>query len=873
MSTISDRWKYADYAALLFGAAAMLMFFFNWPRLGHTAEAAVCFILGAAGLAYLAGGLWMWLRRRIEFDWMLVKGNFMRKVLCLVTLLPFSLTSAILLCGIDAQTMLTAEGSSSGIEDPSIFWTVFYHIIDPGNQHMVAGNAALGWTALLAVLGMLLLGGLLVTTLINWFDKRREQWLSGKIRYGERQFGAGFAIVIGANEIVASVIRNLLSDETSGLRAGDSAEKRRMRRLNFRSERYNRNVILQTSRNPEEVRDELSSHLPAGELRRVVIYSALRDSKDEIGLLHPQLASEIYVLGESTDADPAEISHDALNMKCVNLLAAELGRRRGAVQKYGDAPKASDGGHEDARAVHRKVCKVLFEYQTTYSVFQFSDIPGAVKENLVFIPFNRYECWAQRVLVDGAVEDAAAASGRIGYTPLDGYDGLPADSDEFVHFIIIGMSKTGVAMGVEAAFQAHYPNFRRARTRISFIASDADREMRFMTGRYKSLFGLARHRFLDLSSAGAEAPDPAEGWTDPMEQDGCPWRHLSEDGANFIDTEFEFVKGDIESGEVRGWLRKAAAEKNARLTVAVCLNQTHQAVAASLYLPQEVYLKAQQIWVFQKESADIILNLNNTQSCDRRYEKLRPFGMLYGEYMRDRSSYLKAVLVNGAYELDGEEFKASERDMADKKTWKDLRERWKKLTVAQQWSNRYFADSMYQKLRAVCGRLPEDMFSVPDIQKKLEGAVANNALQLAECEHNRWNMQQLLMEFSPADAATDEELRRMNARLEAARPSLEAWKAKVGWQSMNKDERKKAKESDEYMATEYGIEESRFDSRKKELKFGVARVHPNICSYSHLDAVDSGAKPYDKHLNAAIPAILIMVDGWGKVRLKDSQTV
>ena len=48
---------------------------------------------------------------------------------------------------------------------------------------------------------------------------------------------------------------------------------------------------------------------------------------------------------------------------------------------------------------------------------------------------------------------------------------------------------------------------------------------------------------LARTPAGAEAPDPEEGWTDPMEQDGCPWRHLSEDGANFIDTEFEFVKG------------------------------------------------------------------------------------------------------------------------------------------------------------------------------------------------------------------------------------------------------------------------------------------------------------------------------------------
>ena len=185
---MDDRWKSADYAAMLLGAAAMLMFFFNRPTLGPVAERIVCFALGAAGLVYLAGGIWMWLRRRIEFDWLLVKGPFLRKVVCLVTLLPFTLTSAVLLCGLDAQKMLVLDESAAGAGEPSVFWTVFYHIIDPGNQHMTGDKVALGWTALLAVVGILLLGGLLVSTLINWFDRRREQWLGGRIRYGERQF-------------------------------------------------------------------------------------------------------------------------------------------------------------------------------------------------------------------------------------------------------------------------------------------------------------------------------------------------------------------------------------------------------------------------------------------------------------------------------------------------------------------------------------------------------------------------------------------------------------------------------------------------------------------------------------------------------------
>lgn len=810
-----NLWKLVDRSAICCGLAGIIVLFFNFPDLGPVAETIVCSVLGVAGLAYLLSGVWMWHGRRIEFDLLLVKGNFLRKVVCFVILFPFTLTSAVMLCGLDSGTMLVLDESAAQVEVPSLFWTVYYHIIDPGNQHMTNSSVALGWTAVMGVLGILLLGGLLVSTLINWFDKRREQWLSGNIRYGERQFGRGrtFAVVIGANEIAPSVIRNLLDScsvrTNSGVRDED--------RINFRREGRNTYVILQTSRDPGLVRGELSSYLSDRDLNRVVIYRALRDSEKEISKLYPWKATEIYVLGESSSCENGESFHDALNMKCVNLLAAVL---------------------DEAVHIHRKVCKVLFEYQTTYSVFQFSDIPQTVRRNLVFIPFNRYECWAQRVMVDGFFRDPAFPDQEIEYTPLDGRGGISPDSDEFVHLVIIGMTKMGVAMGVEAAFQAHYPNFGRARTRISFISADADKEMSFMFGRYKALFELARHKYVDAANCGLDALAASQGWVDPMEEDGCRWRHLAEDGRNFIDVEFEFVKGEVESSGVRNYLRTVSAESNSRLTVAICLDRTHEAMAASLYMPLEVYRKVQEIWVLQQEASDMVGNLNSVAEKDERYGKLRPFGMFNGEYMRDRSSYLKSVLVNGVYDLNGKNFRMEERDMAVKTTWADLRVSWKRLSVSQQWSNRYFVDSMYQKLRSVCGELPANLYADPGLQRRLEKAIADNERLLSECEHNRWNVQQLLMEFRPAGKAVFDEFVGMNSALNAA--------------SGEEKERLKIL----------------FKEKKDALKFGADRVHPNICSYGRLDAVDSGAKPYDEYLNSAIPVILIMVDGYGKRSLE-----
>ena len=92
-------------------------------------------------------------------------------------------------------------------------------------------------------------------------------------------------------------------------------------KLNFYSEGVNRYVVLQTSRDVQEVRDELGSRLNEEDLKKVIIYKALRDSKEELKELHVEHATEVYILGETSLIDGGESNHDALNMKCLNTLA------------------------------------------------------------------------------------------------------------------------------------------------------------------------------------------------------------------------------------------------------------------------------------------------------------------------------------------------------------------------------------------------------------------------------------------------------------------------------------------------------------------------------------------------------------------------
>lgn len=808
--------EYFDFGAIAIGFTTLVCLIVT-PQGGVFSEV-LKYISALLGLLYFFYAAYMWFWKRVQFDWHMIHGHFLRKVVCFVLLVPFVATALISFFGSDSSLaqQLLVEGEAQQ-HQPSLFWSVYFHFMDPGNQNMAELPYGRGVAALIAILGVFLLNGLLVSSIVGWIDRRKDNWNSGDIRYDNVNFFGKyrFAVVIGANEIAASVIRNLFS-------------KRRKGEINYKCEGENDYVILQTRRDVQQVRNELSAHLTSEQMERVVIYSALRDSEHDVTDLHLEYCTEIYVLGESTHGIDGETYHDALNMRCVNLIARELEKSR--------ANRDNDSG-VNGKPV-RKVCKVMFEYQTTSSVFQFSDLPEIVKDNLVFIPFSRYDSWARKVIVDNGCE---TGGDYFEYCPLDSY-GFLKDSPEFVHFVIVGMSKMGISMGVQALLQAHYPNSKNARTRITFIDSNADREMAFFKGRYDNLFELVRTRYIDTtitSESQEKNSDYNTKWYDPMEVEGCRWKHLSKDGKNFLDVEVEFIKGAVESEGVRNCLKAMSADQNARLTIAVCLTCTHQAVAASLYLPMEVYKnpKLQEIWVYQQEAADIVLNLSNSGS-DFRYRKLKPFGMLFGEYMNDRSLYLKAMLVNVAYAISDAEIQIEwPSDISDRndKNGYAAREEWRKLSVDKKWSNKYFADSIWIKLRnaALANREVTDIATI----------FKNNEDVLAVCEHNRWNVQQLLLGYSPCDEELDKIFAKRNKlgkKSKKVKEEYSEWKEKTLGESFD-------------VMSSVDI--------KDDVKACELRIHPNICDISHVRSVDSGAEKYDKVLNNAIPQIMKLVDG------------
>jgi hypothetical protein len=275
-------------------------------------------------------------------------------------------------------------------------------------------------------------------------------------------------------------------------------------------------------------------------------------------------------------------------------------------------------------------------------------------------------------------------------------------------------------------------------------------------------------------------------------------------------------------------------------------------------MPIEVYKnpRLHQILVYQQEAADIVLNLNNAGS-DLRYSKLRPFGMLYGEYMSDRTLYLKAMLVNVAYDItNGYKDIGWPADISDRDDVNSVKARrsWRGLSVDKKWSNKYFADSIYIKIRNIM--MGERYFSSASLMKylfmnnasrgfkALEEAIANNSEALARCEHNRWNIQQLILGYSPCDEELDKifELRNIEGkRSPKVKEEYLKWKEK---------------------ALNVSGDINRLGDIKDDVKECELRIHPNLCSYDHLMKVDSGARQYDTDLNNAILRIITIVDGY-----------
>lgn len=638
-------------------------------------------------------------RRRVSIDRILVQGKFKSIVILflMVYLLLIVTTGIFHLFGVTGSTLFNETSSNI---NTGLLWTVLYHFVDPGNQHMAEPGFARIIVFVLSISGCIILNGILVSAIIGWYERFVDKWRTGLARYDKLLQKCNFVVIIGANEMVFNLIKQILSKKED---------------VDY--------IVLQTNQDVEILRKQLCSFLTPNEEKRVIIYFGERTSQDDINELHIDYAKKIFVFGESLKRGcyetNSEQNHDALNMKCLQLITTFM----------------NDCRHKSSQKLE---CNVLFEYQTTYSIFQFADISSNIEDFIDFRPINYYEMWAQRVLVNRNL-DFNKIIKEQGYLPLEGTQAINYECDDFVHIVIIGMSKMGIAMAIEAAHVAHYPNHERnkqCKTRITFIDKDCETEMQYFQSRFRNMFEMAAWRFV-------ESKGNLNIYEQSNNKQKGDWQNVEKFNKNhylgeeFIDIEWEFIRGGIESMEIHRYLEEASLNKYARLTIAICLPQDNQSIAASLYLPENVYEKSVQILIYQRQNDSTINSIAKDNKKNLYYKRLKAFGMLEKAY----DLKLLDDIHNIALEL-GKKYGIMYNSIKEKEGFKTISRNTirGKSRAAKQWSNIYNANTLWTKLRSV---------------GSLDGSIEEKDIEvLSRTEHNRWVVEQLLMRFR---ALTEEE--------------------------------------------------------------------------------------------------------------------
>ena len=505
-------------------------------------------------------------------------------------------------------------------------------------------------------------------------------------------------VIIGYDTIVPSIISELVKD----------------------SQYSNSKIVLQASTSVDDIRNDLLSKLPRKALKRIVMVHAPRQSVEELELLYTVNAKEIFVVGDRMQSD-----HDAENMYTFETLVA-------IHEKHGNA--------------ERKPITIWFENEASYAALQLNDISANWQKYLEFKPYNFYKRWANRLLTNS---DYGTGTNKIVYPELD-HDGITADSPKHVHLIIVGMNRMGIALAKEAAHMMHFPNFDeetgKNRTCITFIDDNADVEMNFFIGRHSGYFDIAPILYADMTEK------PFTGFQ----------KNDKENKKHFLDVQFEFIKGRVESKYVREWIREELKDDNAITTIAICLHNPSQSFGMAMYLPEEVYTRGRNdmskpwevtdkdkvvnIFVRQEKTGSLIKSFGDaaksSDAMNKKYANIYPFGMVDDSFAINYYSNHLAMAFNYIYEFY---FAYNKTLPSSFPSIEELLEKWKPISTSNKWSNLYLADSIEFKIR-----------SIGYDEEKIKTAILSEEQidRMAYTEHCRWNMEKLLMGYR---ALTDKE--------------------------------------------------------------------------------------------------------------------
>lgn len=333
-------------------------------------------------------------------------------------------------------------------------WVVYNNFVDPGNQFEQSGWTNRVAVSIISLLGSVLLGGVLISTISNIIERRVDTIRTGKAYYKHIY---DHYVVIGNSGITVSLIKELHREDAEAA------------------------ILVMSSRESEQVRHNLQAQLTKAEEDQVYIYFGNLESVEELQRLNIDRAKEVYILGEQGD-----YGRDSKNIQCVHRVSMLRGKSGGST-----------------------ILPVYTQFYrlASYSVIQKLDFPrnyycnnkqadGETNDTpcIYFRPFNFQENWARRLW------SLYTLDGEQPYDPPD-YEPIRLCADaqghysmhnsKRVHLVIAGFGRMGQALLLEALRVCHYANYddtlpeeQRIRTQVTVF----DREMENLRRQFLTLY-------------------------------------------------------------------------------------------------------------------------------------------------------------------------------------------------------------------------------------------------------------------------------------------------------------------------------------------------------------------------------------------------
>ncbi len=444
--------------------------------------------------------------------------------------------------------------------------------------------------------------------------------------------------------------------------------------------------------------------------------------------------------------------------------------------------------------------QLVLRDEATYQVLMLADFSETVKAVLDVEAFTRQRSWAQSVMcpLPAFASSTKSTEGHSYiYPPLDGHEGIAAESERRVHLVIDGWNDWAAALAETATLVAHFPNFVRSnalRTRITIVSPDAAQCCTAFRQRHQALFAHSHYRTLSFNAKGEPCVTELHR---PL---------YSGTREDFVDVEWDFVSAPLSHPAVRTKLAKWATTQQWQLTLALCGESDKENVATLLGLPTELTDSSTTVLVRQHDDA-----LLRTLRHDKRFAAVFPFGMDATAYDTSLPYVRMARLLNCYYtasyggRTDVYNFSADD----EAREWANV------PSFALRASNVSNVLTFPTKMRSLGHRSFEPHTFYALSQKEVEA--------LSAVEHNRWSVERLLAGFRPP---TDEEREKIRANIAA-----------------------------HIRARREGND--RPDADLKRSYKNERHVHFDLCAYSELecDATGRDVRIYDYDLTASIPIL------------------